>query len=140
MIIGNPLGITRDLFEGCLAQSRYNIRRLESARRLADALDRTSQEDDKFNTLLATSTSTGRSGRLYSLPCSVGETDVNLLSRLSLPRQNSSAASETEACIISQRVSITPPNPLTPSPSPTILGDLSSSMFLSFRFLRPHLW
>ncbi|KAL5969915.1 TBC1 domain family member 14 [Taenia solium] len=136
MIIGNPLGITRDLFESCLTQSRYTIRRLESARRLADVLDRTTQEDGKFNARLATSTGTGRSERLYSLPGSVGEADVNPLSRLRLPRQVSSAASETEASINSQRVLTTPPNPLTPSPSPTILGDLSSNEEASLQVIR----
>ncbi|VDK39563.1 unnamed protein product [Taenia asiatica] len=136
MIIGNPLGITRDLFESCLTQSRYTIRRLESARRLADVLDRTTQEDGKFNARLATSTGTGRSERLYSLPDSVGEADVNPLSRLRLPRQVSSAASEMEASINTQNVLTTPPNPLTPSPSPTILGDLSSNEEASLQVIR----
>ncbi|KAL5109770.1 TBC1 domain family member 12 [Taenia crassiceps] len=136
MIIGNPLGITRDLFERCLTQSRYTIRRLESARQLAEALDLTSQGDGKFSARLDASTCMRRSERFHSLPGSVSETDIKPLSRICLPRQFSSVASETEASIISQRISITPPNPLTPSPSPTTLGDLSSNEEASLQVIR----
>nr|CDS24205.1 TBC1 domain family 2 [Echinococcus granulosus] len=132
LIIGNPLGITRDLFESCLTQSRYTMHRLESARRLADAFDHASQEDNKFTTLIATSSSTRHSERLYSLPGNVGEAEVNALSQLRLPRQ----ASEIEAPVISRRVLITPPDPLTPSSSLAIPGDLSSNEVASLQVIR----
>ncbi|VDM30744.1 unnamed protein product [Hydatigera taeniaeformis] len=136
LIIGNPLGITRDLFESCLTHSRYTIRRLESARRLADALNRTSQEDSEFTGQPTTSAGAGRSERLYSLPNGGSQADVYPLSESRLLRQISGAESEAETSITSRRILVTPPDPLTPSPSPTILGDLSSNEEASLQVIR----
>ena len=134
LIIGNPLGITRDLFECCLAQSRETIRRLERERLLEDSgFDLT--QLNKYASLPSPSRNgkilnkSTHIGRLYSLPGNA-EIDVDTKRRLQIIRQGSLTFTglgqiPTSPLIGGSSTALN--DPLTPPPSLSISGDLSTS-------------
>ncbi|VDO10912.1 unnamed protein product [Rodentolepis nana] len=141
MIIGNPLGITRELFEGCLSQSQHTIRRLDRERLLNEGYDLSppsshSPSSTKYATLPTLPLS--RISRINSLPnerdgedesSGNGEIDNSILSPRSRPllRQVSFNFTGVETPTIPRKVLTAPPTPLSPPPSLSISGDLSSS-------------
>ncbi|VDL28775.1 unnamed protein product [Hymenolepis diminuta] len=137
MIISNPLGITRELFEGCLSQSQHTIRRLDRERILAEGYNIShSVSSTKYATL--PTRSLPRTSRIHSLPTegdgengSVGSEETDHASSSTHPRtllrQISFNVTGVETLTIPRKVLTAPPTPLAPPPSLSISGDLSSN-------------
>lgn len=140
MIISNPLGITRELFEGCLSQSQHTIRRLDRERILAEGYNLSPSSHSVSGTKYATlpTRSSPRTSRIHSLPTegdgeniSGGSGEADNASSTTHPRmllrQISFNVIGVETLTIPRKVLTAPTTPLAPPPSLSISGDLSSS-------------
>ena len=117
------MGITRDLFESCLTQSRETIRRLERERLLEENGYDVDLLNKYANTEMADPLATSI-GRLQSSP-------DNATHRLHSMRDANFATSKLQEPPTSPRSeggsSVVLGSPLTPPPSLSISGDLSTS-------------
>lgn len=149
MIIGNPLGITRELFEGCLSQSQHTIRRLDRERLLTEGYDLSSPSHSASSTKYATlpTRPLSQASRINSLPnegdgedgsSGNGETDNSVLSPRPRPllRQISFNFTGVGTLTVPRKVLTAPPTPLAPPPSLSISRDLSSNEESSLQVIR----
>ncbi|KAM3184154.1 hypothetical protein ACTXT7_008945 [Hymenolepis weldensis] len=150
MIISNPLGITRELFEGCLSQSQHTIRRLDRERILAEGYDLSppsshSASSTKYATLPIRPLP--RTSRVHSLPAegdgengSEGSGEADHTSSTTHPRtllrKISFNVTGVETLTIPRKVLTAPNTPLAPPPSLSISGDLSSNQESSLQVIQ----